>query len=292
MASSLGRRQLEANGQHLKDLRRLTFDDHNDYATAWTPDGEAVLFQSDRNGQYDIFKQALDRDAADPIVTGPGNKHDPAVSPDGAWILYVQDVAGGNTRIMRVPIAGGPPQLVLEGPGIDGSECSRSPRSLCVLGERTPDGKQYVFTALDPMQGRGHELVRVDLKQPILSYYWSLSPDGSRIAFTQSEKDQRDRRIEVIPLASGKRVEVLLRGQTWPDSIRWTVDGKGLYFGSTPAAGGGLFFVDMEGRSSDVLRQQRHPFSFSIRGVPSPDGRYLAVSGRVMVSNIWLLENF
>jgi Tol biopolymer transport system component len=256
------------------------------------PDSKAVLFCSDRNGQNDIFKQALDRDTAEPIVTGSGNKHDPAVSPDGSWILYFQDVAGGNTRIMRVPIAGGPPHLVLEGKGIDGLDCSRSPTRGCVLGDRTPDGKQYVFTSLDPMQGRGRQLARVDLKQPVTSYTWSLSPDGSRIAFSQSEKNERDRRIEVIPLAGGKPIEIILSGQTWLDTIRWTVDGKGLYFGSTPAVGGGLFFVDMGGRSSEVLRQQRHPFSFSIQGVPSPDGRYLAVSGTISVSNIWMLENF
>ena len=283
--------QLEANGQRLKDLRRLTFDDNNNYAAVWTPDGKGVLFHSNRNGQNDIFKQALDRDTAEPIVTGPRDKHDPAVSPDGSWILYLQDIAGGKTRIMRVPTTGGPPQLVLEGPGIDGLGCCRSPRSLCVFGERTQDEKQYVFTALDPMQGRGRELARVDLKQPINSYCWSLSPDGSRIAFTQQEKDKRDARVELIPSADDKRAEILLGGQ-WLCSIQWAIDGKGLYVGSHPAEGGGLFFVDMEGRSSDLLRQQRQPFSYWIRGVPSPDGHYLAVSGQIMYTNIWMLENF
>ena len=284
--------QLEATGRRLKDLRRLTIDDHNDYATAWTPDGKAVLFHSDRNGQSDIFKQALDRDSAEPIVSGPGDEHDPAVSTDGSWILYLQDIAGGKSRIMRLPVTGGPPQLVLEGQGIEGLGCCRASRNVCVLGERTSDGKQLIFASLDPMQGRGRELARIDLEQPVTSYHWKLSPDGSRIAFAQQGEEERDTRIEVIPLAGGKTIEVLLTGQAWLDSIEWSVDGKGFYVGSTPHTGGGLFFVDMEGRRSDVLRQQRHLFEWEIRGVPSPDGRHLAVSGGVQYSNMWMLENF
>jgi serine/threonine protein kinase/Tol biopolymer transport system component len=289
--------RLEANGQRLKDLRRLTFDEHDDYAGAWTPDGKAVLFVSDRNGTWDIFKQALDQAEPQPVVTGPDVKQQPVLSPDGSWILYLSSATlwpGPTTpvRIMRVPTSGGAPQLVLEGQGIDGLDCSRPPRSLCVFGERTPDGKQYIFTAFDPVQGRGRQLARVDLEQPFVSYRWSLSGDGSRLAFTQYKEHDRDRRIQVIPLAGGRGVEVVLRGQTLLESVRWAVDGKALYVGSNPATGGGLFFVDMKGRSSDVLRQQRLAFNWGIWSVPSPDGRYLAISGGIQYSNVWLLENF
>ena len=51
--------------------RRLTLDDRDDVPTAWTPDGEAVLFESARNGTSDIFKQRLDSDVAEPLVVGP-----------------------------------------------------------------------------------------------------------------------------------------------------------------------------------------------------------------------------
>ncbi len=284
--------QLEANGQHLKDLRRLTFDDHDDYAMAWTPDSKSVLFSSNRYGQYDIFKQALDRDSAEIVVTGPGNKRDLAVSPDGSWILYLQEAAGGSTRIMRVPIAGGPPQMACEGQGIDAMDCCWPPGNVCVFGRRTSDARQYLFGALDPIQGRGRELARVDLMQPVSSYEWCLSRDGARLAFTQAENNERDRRVRVIPLAGGRAFEFTLKGQTWLEAIQWSADGMGIYVGSTPSIGGGLLFVDMQGRSVDVLRQLRHPFYFGIRGVPSPDGRKLAVSGGVIYTNIWMLENF
>ncbi len=115
-------------------------------------------------------------------------------SPDGSWILYLQEATGGITRIMRVPIAGGRPQMVSEGQGIDAIDCCWPPGNVCVFGQRSADAKQYLFMAFDPIQGRGRELARVDLMQPIPSYNWApvdliqpvppyswrLSRDGSR----------------------------------------------------------------------------------------------------------------
>ncbi len=96
----------------------------------------------------------------------------------------------------------------------------------------------------------------------------------------------------MIPLSGGQAFEFTLKGQTWLNAVQWSADGKGIYVGSTPSAGGGLCYVDMEGHGTDVFRQIRLPFYDGIRGVPSPDGRKIAVSGFVLYSNIWMLENF
>ena len=240
----------EAKGLRLKNPRRLTLDERNDVPSAWTRDGKAVLFHSDRNGQFDIFKQALDQETAEPVVTGPGNKHDPVLSPDGNLILYLQDAAGGKIRIMRVPSSGGAPEMVLEGKGINGLKCSWSPATLCVLGEESPDRKQYIFTAFDPMKGRGRELTRVSLKQPVERYFWDLSRDGSRLAFAQDLRGS-ERRIQILPLSGGEAREVVIQREIQMTSLDWAIDGKGFFVGST-TPGGMLLFVDLDGHT-DVL---------------------------------------
>ena len=78
----------EAGGRQFKNPRRLTFDERQDFVGTWTRDSQAVLFSSDRDGQFDIFKQALDQETAEPVVTVPGNKFDAVLSPDGKLILY------------------------------------------------------------------------------------------------------------------------------------------------------------------------------------------------------------
>ena len=112
--------ELEAGGRRLKNPRRLTLEESRDSPCHWMPDGKAVLFQSNRNGTWGIYKQGLDQTTAQPVVTGPDYKDWPVVSPDGSWILYLSSATAEvnpttPVRIMRVPTSGGPPQLVLEG---------------------------------------------------------------------------------------------------------------------------------------------------------------------------------
>ena len=80
---------------------------------AWTFDSRAVIFRSDRTGTFALYKQALDQDVPEMIPTGPGNPMFPRVSPDGKWLLYPL-LTGGKFRLMRVPLAGGAPQLVFD----------------------------------------------------------------------------------------------------------------------------------------------------------------------------------
>ena len=283
--------ELEASGHRLKSPRRLTLDEHDDYPGAWMPDNRAVLFLSDRNGTWDIFKQALDQEAPELVVTGPEHKVNPVVSPDGSWILYLSSAtaqvnATTPVRIMRVPTSGGPPQLVLEGRGINRLACARSPATLCVFSERTSDDRQLIFSAFDPMHGRGQELTRISLRQPRRNPGWDLSRDGSRLAYT--EYDVREGRIQVLPLAGGVAREVNVKGWNRLSNLLWAADGKGLFFGTSRYR---TLYVDLGGRA-DILWQQRVPGSADTWAVPSPDGRHLALVGYTADGNVWLLENF
>ena len=119
----------------------------------------------------DIFKQALDQEAAELVATGPDYKEKPVASPDGSWILYLsraslEFTAATPVRIMRIPISRWPPQLVLEGRGISGLSCARSPATLCVFSEESPDHKQLIFSAFEPTrEPRRRELTRVNLSR-------------------------------------------------------------------------------------------------------------------------------
>jgi Tol biopolymer transport system component len=59
---------LQAHGTRLAALRRLTLEDAIDVPYAWTRDSKAVLFMSDRDGQFRVYKQDTDKDTADLIT--------------------------------------------------------------------------------------------------------------------------------------------------------------------------------------------------------------------------------
>jgi serine/threonine protein kinase/Tol biopolymer transport system component len=288
--------ELEAGGRRLKNPRPLMLGESGDFPSHWTPDSKAVLFTSDRNGTWGIYKQGLDQTTVQPVVTGPDHKDWAVVSPDGSWILYVSTAPGSTAttpvRIMRVPTSGGPPELVLEGRGIHGLSCARSPATLCVFSEESPDHKQLIFSAFEPSQeARRRELTRVNLKQPALGYSWDLSLDGSHLALAQD--DLHEGRIQILPLPGGEVREVNVRAWNGLWCLFWAADARGLFV-SANATGprNTLLYVDLEGRSQ-VLWQQWFPLAApNGTGIPSPDGRYLAVLADSTDSNVWLLENF
>ena len=300
--------ELEGGGWRLKEPRRLTLDESSNFPIAWTPDSRAVLYQSNRNGTWDIFKQTLGQETAEPVVSSPDYKDWAVVSPDASWILYLSTAGRGlstpagrtfsadiSVRVMRVPTSGGPPEFVLEGRGISGLACARSPATLCVLSEETPDQKQLIFSAFDPSSGRKRELKKVEFKQPFPGMYgWGISPDGSRLAFSQY--DEREVRLQILPSAGGKAREVSVRGWNGLSRLYWAADGKGLFVtvAGSAAPGDVLLRVDLEGRAQAVWQHNGLTgFNYEpSRGVPSPDDRHLALLGYINDSNVWLLEDF
>ena len=50
---------LEVNGNRLSTPRRLTLDESADYPYSWSPASKSVIFTSDRNGTFNIFRQGM-----------------------------------------------------------------------------------------------------------------------------------------------------------------------------------------------------------------------------------------
>ncbi len=279
--------ELEANGTRLKTPRRLTLDERNDLPAAWTPDSKAVVFISDRNGAFDIFKQALDQDSAEALAVSKEPKAPVRLSPDRSWFVYETHGPSGLTRIMRVPVSGGPPQLVLESRWFLDIRCASRPGSFCAFQEPTPDRKQLITYSFDPVKGRGKELLRFNAPDV---YLWDLSPDGSRLAIVTPEL--REIHIRFVSIVDKTTSEVTAKGWARPyvsAGLDWSVDGKAVYVSSWAPKGAALLRVDLKGRVNVLWQQKGYPGTW---GVPSPDGRYLAVLAGTTESNAWLMENF
>jgi eukaryotic-like serine/threonine-protein kinase len=292
--------ELAAGGMRMSVPRRLTNDEAGDWPWAWMPDSKAVLLVSNRNGRPGLFKQGISEQVPESLVTGPEKRvaNAAAVSPDGAWILYdeIPKQPPAERRLMRLPINGGVPQFVMEIRAIRsiyGYGCARAPASLCVVLEASQDEKQLTVTAFDPVHGRG-EVVRSIDKDPSASYLYfcplALSPDGSNLAVLRTAG--AGTRIRLLPLTGGSDREITVKG--WPNiyDVEWSADGKGLYCGSGSAQGNTLLYVDLKGNARVLWQKGGAGAALGIWGVPSPDGRHLAISAGAVRSNVWMLEGF
>jgi eukaryotic-like serine/threonine-protein kinase len=185
---------------------------------------------------------------------------------------------------MRVPLAGGPPQFVLKERSLYSVRCARSAQ-LCVLGERKL--KQFVFCALDPVQGKGRVLARTDVNLAWDQDNWDLSPDGSQIALLPA--GEQEGIIRLLFLDGRPARDITVKGWGGLQSMDWAADGKGWYVSSGSAQGADLLYIDMNGRAR-VLRPQ--PGSFQTWGIPSPDGQHLAFLEWSSTGNAWMIEDF
>jgi serine/threonine protein kinase len=281
---------LQAGGTRASTPTRLTLDESWNHPYAWTADSKAVLFLSTRSGVVELLKQSLGQDTAEPLITLGKNEGlgSAGLSPEGSWILYMvsPEDSGPSVqdKLMRVSIKGGTPQLVLAANIEERPRCARSPATLCAIAERSMDRKQLVFTAFDPVKGRGRELANSNT-DPTADYHWDLSPDGTRIALLK----HREGRVQILSLNGRALQEITAKGWTTLSSVVWTADGKGLFVSSYQQRGAVLLHMDLQGNTRLLWE---HPGGIELYGVPSPDGRHLAIRGWNVESNVWVMENF
>jgi Tol biopolymer transport system component/DNA-binding winged helix-turn-helix (wHTH) protein len=286
---------LEANGTKLSEPRRLTLDERADFPYSWTPDSKSIIFVSDRNGAYDIFKQRLDDSEPELVVRGQKeNKSVARLTPDSKSVLYIvtptEDTSTLNqSRLMRASLAGGPPQMVLTAVGLGNQQCARSPATLCIFTVIEP-GIERFFT-FDPEKGAGHEIPKAAIKSlNKFEFNWSLSPDGQMLAMTGKSGDHKEPAIRLFLLQDETERTIAVPGWVGISSLDWGADSKSIWM--TGYASGGtktLVNVSVMGRIRPMLEEKKMTLGWAI---PSPDGKHLALWKASGSSNVWMLENF
>jgi DNA-binding winged helix-turn-helix (wHTH) protein/Tol biopolymer transport system component len=278
--------QIEAGSRRLGPPRRLGLDEGRNLPFTWTPDGKSVIFTSDRDGPSHLFKQRVDQPVADLLVGGDDSVLMARLNPDSSEVFYLLSprAQGGDnrTRLMRVPLSGGTPQLILQRDGIENFQCARLPSTLCVFGHSSA-ANGFRFSTFDPLTGDEKELISAGIG---LKYNWSLSPDGSTLALAQWQDPQ----IQLLSTRGGAPRTLTVQGWTGVASIDWAADGQSLWTSSaSPTGTEGLLNIDLHGRITPVFQDTEKDVGWAI---PSPDGRRIALWEASRSSNAWLLQGF
>jgi len=70
---------------------QLTNDEATNYAPAWSPDGKRIAFQSNRDGNFDLYVMDKNGSNLTQLTNSPDTEVSPAWSPDGKRIAFVAD---------------------------------------------------------------------------------------------------------------------------------------------------------------------------------------------------------
>lgn len=259
----------------------------DDFGPLWTPDGDEVLFISDRTGEPSVWTVAVhDGVAADPVILhrNIGRMTPYGISQDGTLYYTLQvglvDVFQATVDWTREPAFEAPRPVA---PPQVGSK---------INSDWSPDGRSLVYVLL-PHAGagaaRGRRLSILDvhtgairLLNPPLSYYafphWS--PDGRSIMVQGTDLASR-RGLYLVDPQTGTIEALVVGGSAAPEigAAAWGLDARTVLFARQKV---GLVALDLE------TRVERQVFDYASEGIttitPSPgfklsrDGRSIAYS--------------
>jgi len=283
--------EVARDGSHLAPAQRLSLDEQTNYPYDWMPDDKSVLFISDRDGSLQLFKQAIDQPVPDLLVRRDQNILVARLGPQRKFILFLlapplNDPLGG-IRLMRVPLTGGVPQLVLSDTGITNLQCARTTSNVCVFSQFSTDS--VTFYLFDPMSGQKSPLKTIKEPEWFLEN-WSLSPNGSTLALATKHRAATKAVIRMLRLDGTDERTLSLDNWFAISYMDWAADAKSLWVNASSASGTPtLLNVRLNGRVTPALEEKEMQLGWAI---PSPDGRHVAIWKSEQSENVWLLEGF
>ena len=208
-----------------------------------SPDGRWMVFQSDRDGDFEIYVVNALGGQLRQITNNQVWDRLPAWSPDGEWIIYSSDVRGDETfDLYRVRADGSGNQVVYS----DGWRNSHARYS--------PDGDYMVFTAgPDVRDARTWEIRLLDLRtqetrllteNAVRDASPSFSPDSQRILFVTSIDNHR---VLASMTRAGSEQRILYTGPGNVWSASFSPDGNFILVTATHEGEDQLFLMEADG---------------------------------------------
>ncbi len=259
------------------DPEEVVASTREDSRGAWSPDGTQIAFNSDRNGDMNLYLYSLQNQSYRQITKGPGGDFQPQWSPDGKRLVFFSSRTG-DADIWLLDIA------------TSGLQQLTSNRSLDINPFFSPDGEYIAFQSdrsgrmeVWVMKSDGSEQRQLT-KLGVTGHFLRWSHDGKNVIFRcpcggkpqtyQAPLDGADpvplnseiaggshmsfspdysllmdvvghKTLSVSPVATGKAVKVyeFPDGETRIDYPVWSPDGKWVLFDRFRPQGGDIWMI-------------------------------------------------
>ena len=276
---------VEAGGTRITPPRHLSLTEGMEFPNGWTADSREVVFTSNRDEKWGIYRQPLSGGSAQPVlVEKTGEFGFPRPSPDGGWLLIERmspgSVRGTHFDLLRVPMTGGPEELITRDI-YNTPHCAAPSTPLCVYSKK--ENNELIFTSFDPQLQQGRELGRFTM-DPKGYFDWTLSPDATRIAIMQVNTGN----IYLLNLKTQALQHIIVKRWNNLVNMDWTADGEGLFMTSLQP-GAVLLHIDLHGNAQVLWEPHGTHMAWA---APSPDGKHVAMPLFSTNVNVWMVENF
>lgn len=264
----------QLSAQALFPERNLTQHPANDRYASFSPDGRRIAFESDRNGNWEIFLMDERGGQLIQLTTHPVGGRRPSWHPDGRKILF-ESTRDGATALYEINTDGtGLRQLMrLDTITDDG-----------LFARYSPDGRQISYSARVGESNFDLFLYSMDerrstalFKDEYRNVFPQWHPSGEEILFfSRHETNNEDDELYRMNLKSGKLKRLAHRPQH-DFCPAWSPDGRRIaYAASMEPARPEIFIVKKNGKG-----RRRITFNEDGDTLPQwhPDGGRLLITG-------------
>lgn len=245
---------------------------------AWTPDGK-LIYASHLNGNTDLWLMNADGSQRQQLTENPGADYQPAVSPDGRYLLFASSRTNPQSNIWRMELQSGHLKQLTFGKDDENPTV-------------TPDGKWVLYTT----RGEGHwTMWKVPLAGGTAQQVTTLptqkpmvSPDGKLIAGYFYDEEKRRYRLALLPMEGGQVIRFFDAPVADLLPIYWTPDGRALTYVDTRDGISNLWRQPIEGSAPQQMTQFNSGRIF--RYAWSHDGKMLVCERGTALNDLVLIR--
>jgi TolB protein len=186
--------------------RRVTTEPSNETDPSWAPDGQSLVFSSDRDSRGDLYRVWLADGRVERLTRHfVGRALMPAVSPDGRKVAFAAQTlhvgAFWDYQVHVLDLASGRTEPLASSAGACWPSWSRDGRRMANV--LLPRNRPSVLEERDVASGRVRQF---GADAPLWSYYPSWSPDEAHVAFSVSPAHHQgqDWDLAVFTFATGR----------------------------------------------------------------------------------------
>jgi eukaryotic-like serine/threonine-protein kinase len=266
------------------EARQITTGTQHIEGVAVSRDGQWLAFDSDRQGNPDIYRMPIAGGEPQQVTSDPSFDFIPSWSPDGKQIVF-QSWRNETRDVFVVNASGGNEQLVAGGPAMEMyADWSADGRSVVFYSDRTGQLQLYSVTrGADGKWQQPRQLSHEGGNNP----RWS--PDGRAIVYLSN------RGMETIS-PDGGAPHALVTEQNAPPGMEapvfavWSPDSRTIYFKAAIEGHAAFWAIPAAGGKPRLLVRFENPAFASARQEFATDGKRLYFTADDRQSDIKVME--